>query len=90
MKAVTATMMSAAAMRESAIATATSFGERGFRGDDSGKMREEMLAGNVAREAREGGGGGEGIVGKKGEFLVVVVVVGGDGVAENGYLGWCC
>ena len=47
--------------RETATATATSFREMGLEEDeDWGRMREEMLAGNVAREEVDGGGGGGG------------------------------
>lgn len=48
---------------------------------DCGRVREEMLAGNEAKEegeGGEGGGGGEGKDGKKGEGVVEV---------ENGTLG---
>lgn len=47
--------------RETETATATSFRETclGEDEDEPGKRREEMFAGNVARELWEGGGGGE-------------------------------
>lgn len=47
--------------RETATATATNFREMGLveeEDDDWGRMREDMLAGNVARDEVDGGGGG--------------------------------
>lgn len=51
-----------------------------------GIVRDEMLAGNEAKEEGEGGGGVEGYVGKKGGVEEEDEVLGG--VVENGYFGF--
>lgn len=85
MKAESATTATAA-MTE-VMATARSLEEDDLGFWVCGIVREEMLAGNEAKEEGEGGGGVEGYVGKKGGVEEEEEEVLG-GVVENGYFGF--
>lgn len=73
-----------AAEATAVMAAMTSLWEAGLGEGVRGRMREEILAGNEAKVADEGGGGGGGGAGNEGKNGELE---GGEGESENGCFG---